>query len=70
MITNNNLRDIPWGQKDMLSHVSWAHKIDVGGGDGHMRWPVNIYIYLKKDGKKNIPKAQTAHQNVSFGPLK
>ena len=39
----------------MLSHVSWAHKIDVGGGDGRMRWPVEkktIYIYIKKDEKK------------------
>ena len=38
----------------MLLHVSWAHKIDVGGGDGRMRWPVEKkqYIYIKKDEKK------------------
>ena len=34
----------------MLSHVIWAHKMDVGGGDGHMRGPV-------KKNQKNIPRA-------------
>ena len=68
MITNNNLRDIPWGQKDMLSHVSWAHKIDVGGGDGHMRWPVKIYIYLKKDEKKTYLRPKQHIKMCHSGP--
>ena len=39
----------------MLSHVSWAHKIYVGGGDGHVRWSVKkkkIYVYILKKMKK------------------
>ena len=37
----------------MLLYVSWAHKIDIEGGDGCVRWLVKKNnIYIKKNEKK------------------